>query len=209
MKFLNIIPITIFSLILTGVSNAQDQDKRFQFEFGYGIAITGDTEKNDFQLLRGVEFSTPLIGKNLEVATKYVFKNRRFIGLGFTMQSYTNILNGTGVLDEDRVLVFDDYRLEDEIQYIELQYGKFFDNGLDLTISAFTIFYFQPILNQNANGFELGNPGRSSDDLGLAIALGYRLFENNSINVSLRAKLSYSLNGVEAITLTPLVRFNF
>lgn len=212
MKIIRFSIFIILSLFFISYVNAQDQLKRFQLEFGYGASLSGDFRKNDYQVFSDFDFSTPLVGKNMEFALKYMFKNKRFIGVGFTEQSYVNILDGKGTIG-DKILVFENYRLEEEVQYYELQYGKFFDNGLDFTISLFSIRYYQPILDQDSlngkTGFVFRNVDPLADDIGLSLALGCRIYQYSTIVVSLRTKVSFSFNGLEAITLSPLVRVNF
>lgn len=211
MKLIGSIVLIGLSFLFTGITNAQERQKKFQFEFGYGVSLSGDFEKNDAYKSQGLQFGTPLIGKNIEAAVKYILPNRRFIGLGITVQSYVNTLNGVDRFNFGGVLGYRNFRLEEELQYYELQYGKFFDNGLDLTLSLFWINYYIPLVDSIpfSEGVELWNFDSLPDDFGLAFGLGYRLYENNSINISLRVKTAVTLSGLEAITLTPLMRFNF
>lgn len=210
MKFLGIygFMLLIICFFNATITIAQETPKRFQFEFGYGVSFSGDTEKNDFQRFENFEFSTPLTGRNIEVVVKYVFKNKRFVGLGFTQQSYVNTLNGRAEFN-NQTLIFENYRLDEQLQYLELQYGKFFDNGLDFTISLLKAFYYQPLFDQGGGGFELSNTETRADDLGLAAALGFKIYSRNSFDFSIRTKIYYTLSGLEAITLSPLMRFNF
>ncbi|WP_396601975.1 hypothetical protein [Algibacter sp. R77976] len=212
MKIIRFLFVVTICLFFISSIDAQEKFKRFQLEFGYGASLSGDFGKNDYQIFSDFDFTIPLVGKNIEATLKYKLKNNRFIGIGYTEQSYVNTLNGIGVLG-DRVLVFENYRLEEEVQYYELQYGKFFNNGLDFTISLFSIHYYQPILDvetiNGKTGFVFSNVDPLIDDIGLSLALGCRIYEYNTIVISLRTRVFYSLNGLEAITLSPLVRVDF
>jgi len=200
--------ILLSSLAILTSNMVQSQDTieyRFDFSVAAGLG---------YNMLRlGPEF--PNIITAFEVSLLYQIRGNRYIGFTYSKLNYTQTRNFTRAFSQgDFMIHFEDYRDLRTYQYFGIEFRQEVVPRLHLGVGLSYIVH-----NRNRIDPEMrdGIPGvvfsgakmQRLDDLALSASMDYYFPVRSYFHIGLRTKGFLSLNGFEAITLTPVLRFSF
>ena len=197
--------LLILIFVLTLPINAYSQFKSIDFNVGYGLYYSDFTVLNNIQ---NIEYSSPFFGKSLELSVDFSVDRDKYIGLGYTNTSNSQIVNGQVILEQGIGLSLDNVKVERELQVFDVHFRKQFQNNLGLTFGAYYYLIFQPDLDLNNFGsesslfFEISDEAPRSDDFGVFLALDYFVPLTDNVKAGLRGKLFYTLDGIEGFSFT-------
>jgi len=203
--------IVLFTLLFIFFCNAQEDN--YRFSVGYGLANGYFPTLNDID---EIDYNTPSLGRAFEFSFDFLLADGKSIGIGYAMQSMTRTIDDRQVIFRNTGLQFDNYRLEYETQFYDIHFRKQFKNRIGLTIGVFYYLSFQGHLRIESDGLENGVRFYSfsdymakNDNFGLSPALDYQFVIKKGLSIGLQARVFYTLAGIEAFSVTPIISFEF
>lgn len=203
--------ITLLLALISINSFCQEKIKRqnsYEFSFSHGLSYDnyGGKENNT----NGIY--TPKIGFFTEINFDFKLPKNRFIGVGFSREQYSQNINLVS-LD----LVLDNYRAINLTNFYDIHFRKEFKNNFNLTLG---IAYFELFNNtittrevtDGTNTFTtiaLYNDLQRTDNIAFMLSLSYFFPIKDYFQIGFKSSLYYSLDGVEAISLLPVLKFSF
>jgi len=204
--------ITLLLLVLISINSfCQEKIKRqnsYEFSFSHGLSYDnyGGKENNT----NGIY--TPKIGFITEINFDFKLPKNRFIGVGFAREQYSQNIKLVS-LD----LVLDNYRAINLTNFYDIHFRKEFKNNFNLTLG---IAYFELFNNtittrevtDGTNTFTtiaIYNDLQRTDNIAFMLSLSYFFPIRDYFQIGFKSSLYYSLDGVESISLMPVLKFSF
>ncbi|NCP22029.1 MAG: hypothetical protein COS42_02075 [Flavobacteriales bacterium CG03_land_8_20_14_0_80_35_15] len=202
--------ITILLLLMSFNSFCQEKIKTknsYEFSFAHGFSY------DNFGGIQNTEgIYTPKIGLFTELNFDLKLPKNRFIGIGFAREQYSKNIDFVS-LD----LVLDNYRAINLTNFYDIHFRKEFKKNLNLTLG---LAYFELFNNKVTdrlvtdgtnffNVIAIYNDLQRSDDIAFMASVGYYLAIRDYFQIGVKGSLYYSLNGVESISLSPILKFSF
>lgn len=200
----------LFFLFLFSTSSFSQDSKEHKFDilFSYGVAYIDYSNYSSTSLLN---FDLPQFGSFLELNLDYKLPKSRFIGLGLSRQLHSkNIYDGVLINSTNTGLLLENYKNTHIKDFIDIHFKTVFKNNIHFTIGS---FYFIENLNTNTISsddtnifFIISNEKNRSDNFGFFGSLEYFFSLRSYVELGVKSKLYYSLNGIETISLLPTLR---
>ncbi len=198
----------VFLLMINIVFSQEQKDFGLELSTSYGMA--SDIFGNEKRFL-----GTPKYGSILNFDIDFALSKNRFIGIGFTRQLHSKNLNKRTDLSSisNSMVIFDNFRLSRQKNFYDVHFRKEFQNHLHLT---FGLFYFQTYLNTLRFDFDgtnefyiLTNEKQRPDNFGLSLSLDYFFPIKKYIEIGVRGKVFYTLDGAETLSFSPILKVSF
>jgi hypothetical protein len=203
--------ITLLLALISINSFCQEKIKRqnsYEFSFSHGLSYDnyGGKEKST----NGIY--TPKIGFFTEINFDFKLPKNRFIGVGFAREQYSQNINLVSLN-----LVLDNYRAINLTNFYDIHFRKEFKNNFNLTLG---IAYFELFNNtvttrevtDGVNTFTaiaIYNDLQRTDNIAFMTSLSYFFSIRDYFQIGAKSSVYYSLNGVESISLLPVLKFSF
>lgn len=197
-------------LLLFSLSSFSQDDKghKFDISFSYGVAYI---DYSNYSSTSPLNFDLPQFGSFLEFNLDYKLPKNRFIGLGFSRQLHSkNIDDGILINSTNTGLILENYKNIHVKDFIDIHFRTVFINNIHFIIG---VFYFKENLNTNIIlsdetniFFIINNEKNRSDNFGFFGSLEYFFRLRSYVELGVKSKLYYSLNGIETISLMPTLR---
>ncbi|HBK70058.1 MAG TPA: hypothetical protein DDZ39_00100 [Flavobacteriaceae bacterium] len=208
MKYLFLILALKFTVL---TFSQQHKGNRYEVTAVYGLSYDSFYEA---EASFSVDLSGPMFGSVMEFGLDYALPKNRFIGVAFTKQLHVkNIDKNILSTVSNSGLSFDNYRISRQKNFYEVHFRKQFKNKFHLTLG---VFYFQTYLNTlrfNIDGvnqiYALNNDKQRADNLGLSLSLDYYFPIREYLELGLRGKMVYTLDGAETVYLSPILKVSF
>ncbi len=204
------ITILLVLLSLNGFCQEKINTKNF-YEFSFSHGLTYDEYGGKIPNSDKIIY-TPKIGVFTEINFDFRLPKNKFIGIGYAREQYATNIN---FVDID--IVLENYRAINLTNFYDIHFRREFKNNFNLTLG---ISYFELYNNTNrvievadgVNTFlvvDLVNDPQRSDNIAFFTSISYFLPIKDYIQIGVKSSLYYSLNGVESISLSPILKFSF
>lgn len=204
--------ITLLLALISINSFCQEKIKpqdSYEFSFSHGISYDnyGGKDNSSDRIIY-----TPKIGFFTEINFDFKLPKNRFIGIGFAREQYSQNINLVS-LD----IVFDNYRAINLTNFYDIHFRKEFKNNLNLTlgIAYFELFNNTVTTREVTDGVNtfyvvaLNNDLQRTDNIAFMATVGYFFPIRDYFQIGVKSSLYYSLNGVESVSLSPVLKFSF
>jgi len=204
--------LLILALTFTVLTFSQQQkNNRYEITALYGLSYDSFYEVGASD---PVDLSGPILGSIMEFGFDYALPKDRFIGVSFAKQLHSkNIENNFLLSVSNSGLTFDNYRISRQKNFYEVHFRKKFKNNFHLALG---VFYFQTYINMFDFSFDgtnyiyvLDNDKQRSDNFGLSLSLDYYFPIKDYLELGLRGKMVYTLDGIETVYLSPILKVSF
>ena len=196
-------------LLLSTINIFSQESKLQQFDlsFSYGVSYI---DYNYYNAEQPLSLDVPNTGSFTEFNLDYKLPKNRFIGLGFSRQLHSKYISAETLNQYvDTGLVLDNYKSTLQKTYFDLHFRTEFKNNLHFTVGIFIFALDKNNIREVPDGrntYILRNEKNRSDDLGLFISPEYYFKLTDYVQIGLKAKLYYSLVGIENVSVLPTLR---
>ncbi len=201
-----------FTFFFLSVVAQENKKTHFDFSVSYGMSYI---DYADYSSLDPVKLDIPAWGSFLEFNLDYKLKGNRYIGLGFSKQQHSKTINEQmRFYNSNEVIVLDNYYNVHEKLFYDIHFGTTFKNNFsfNLGLSFFIDYYNRTYTDRYANGdfvLVFVNEKNRSDHFSVFLSLEYYFPIRDYLELGIKGKFYYSLNGMENLSVLPTLKVRF
>ncbi|WP_298148540.1 hypothetical protein [Flavobacterium sp.] len=187
------------------------QAQKINVGVAYGLAYT---DLNYDEPDSPINLGFPQIGTFVNFEVDMKLPKNRYFGVGFARQQHQNTINFNGDLGSGQTgLVLSDYNNLYQKDFYDIHFRKVFSNKFQFTFGA---FYFRENYNtvtteviDNQIVYTISQTENRDDNLGLFASGDYLWPLNNFLDAGVKARIYFSIDGIESLVLSPTIRAKF